>query len=40
VRISEYLANEEMFFKADVNNPATSIIMPCPMENKKSIKAA
>ena len=35
-----YLAKDERFFKTDVNKPATSIIMPCPKENKNNITAA
>ena len=40
VNKSVYLAKEERFFSTDVNSPATSIIIPCPIENKNSINAA
>ena len=40
VNISENFANEDRFFSTDVNNPATRIIIPCPIENKNSINAA
>ena len=39
VKTSAYLAKAEIFFKAEVNKPATRIIIPCPRENKNSIKA-
>ena len=40
VKISEYFAKDDKFFKTDVNTPATSIITPCPSENKNNINAA